>query len=521
MENQNRREWNERGRQSFLQQYKMELDRVERFISTTLESIGMNLEAIQEALAMSDGTSPSQDGSKGPRNGQRSWLLEDIRRKCNELCQETVHIEAFSLQNAAAFARLAKHYDQWLGADAEDGTSDRTKGHCPNGAGHPDGIADRSASEPEDASLMPLFLDWFEKEFVQSVVFDRIVVMLSDIFAELREAEEEQQREESSDGSQDWVPPESFERKNDQHLPVLIFGSNRARRTASCTDSRLSFFYKDKLHDSQDISSIYFDNQGLEVYRRRLVREDMASLHRVRWYGDRQPRDGNKELFVERKIHRNSWTGHRSCKERVSIAQRNAPDFLAGKPIPEMEENSEWNKGFLKQVQETLIQEKQRPMIRTCYKRAAFQLSSSNAVRISLDTDLRMVNERAANVADGDWCRDLSCPIYESESVLFPYAILEIKLQMEERPEWIEELLATGMLVEAPKFSKFQHAMAMLHSTDVEQLPYWVEGFSNQDGTRRCSQLTIDEMAMSNDSSATSTAPSTWTWMPTSTKLPS
>eukprot|EP00894_Picocystis_sp_ML_P000997 jgi/Pico_ML_1/51514/g2535.t2 len=371
----------------------MELDRVERFISTTLESIGMNLEAIQEALAMSDGTSPSQDGSKGPRTEQRSWLLEDIRRKCNELCQETVHIEAFSLQNAAAFARLAKHYDQWLGADAEDGTSDRTKGHCPNGAGHPDGTADRSASEPEDASLMPLFLDWFEKEFVQSVVFDRIVVMLSDIFAELREAEEEQ----AEGRKQRWIPglgaPRVLREKTTKywvhpkhvlrvklliikHLPVLIFGSNRARRTASCTDSRLSFFYKDKLHDSQDISSIYFDNQGLEVYRRRLVREDMASLHRVR------------------------------C---------------------------------------------------------------SNAVRISLDTDLRMVDERAANVADGDWCRDLSCPIYESESVLFPYAILEIKLQMEERPEWIEELLATGML------------------------------------------LTIDEMAMSNDSSGYEHRSSTWT----------
>eukprot|EP00894_Picocystis_sp_ML_P003504 jgi/Pico_ML_1/54021/g4467.t1 len=188
----------------------------------------MNLEAIQEALAMSDGTSPSQDGSKGPRNGQRSWLLEDIRRKCNELCQETVHIEAFSLQNAAAFARLAKHYDQWLGADAEDGTSDRTKGHCPNGAGHPDGIADRSASEPEDASLMPLFLDWFEKEFVQSVVFDRIVVMLSDIFAELREAEEEEQRKKAAMDPRTGCPPSPSREKTTKYWvhPSTSFASN-------------------------------------------------------------------------------------------------------------------------------------------------------------------------------------------------------------------------------------------------------------------------------------------------------
>lgn len=514
MDHETVQEWNEKSRETFLEQYKMELDRVQRFISTTLESIGMNLEAIQEALALPGGTSPSDDGARGTLHEPRGAVLQTIRQKCNDLCQETVNIEAFSLQNAAAFARLAQQYDRWLGLDGEVGEQNGET----NDRAHAGDFAEQPTTRPSNAPLMPLFLDWFEKEFVQSVVFDRIVVMLSDIFAELREAEEEQQREDSTDGSQDWVPPDSFERKTTKywvhpkhvlrvklliikHLPVLIFGSNRARRTASCTDSRLSFFYKDKLHDSQDISSIYFDNQGLEVYKRRLVREDLASLHRVRWYGDRKPGDGNKELFVERKVHRNSWTGHRSCKERVSVAQRNVPDFLAGKIVPEMEENSEWNRGFLKQVQEVLIQEKQRPMIRTCYKRAAFQLSSSNAVRISLDTDLRMVNEKGAYVTEGDWCRDLSRPIYESESVLFPYAILEIKLQVEEKPEWIEDLLATGMLVEAPKFSKFQHAMAMLHSSNVEQLPYWVHGFTDCNGNRRCSQLTIDEMAYSVEAS--------------------
>uniref|UniRef100_A0A7S3UB82 SPX domain-containing protein n=1 Tax=Picocystis salinarum TaxID=88271 RepID=A0A7S3UB82_9CHLO len=511
-------EWNEKCRESFLEQYRMELDRVQRFISTTLESIGMNVEAVQEALALPCGTSPSEDGSRGTMQEPRGAVLRTIRQKCNDLCQETVNIEAFSLQNAAAFARLAQQHDRRLDRADEDGERNGRTTARPIDRAHSGDFAEPPSARPSNAPLMPLFLDWFEKEFVQSVVFDRIVVMLSDIFAELREAEEEQQREDSTDGSQDWVPPDSFERKTTKywvhpkhvlrvkllvikHLPVLIFGSNRARRTASCTDSRLSFFYKDKLHDSQDISSIYFDNQGLEVYKRRLVREDLASLHRVRWYGDRKPKDGNKELFVERKVHRNSWTGHRSCKERVSVAQRNVPDFLSGKIVPEMEENSECNRGFLKQVQEVLIQEKQRPMIRTCYKRTAFQLSTSNAVRISLDTDLRMVNEKGTCVTEGDWCRDLSRPIYESESVLFPYAILEIKLQTEERPEWIEDLLATGMLVEAPKFSKFQHAIAMLHSKDVEQLPYWVHGFTGRNGTRQCSQLTIDEMAYSVDAS--------------------
>jgi hypothetical protein len=107
------------------------------------------------------------------------------------------------------------------------------------------------------------------------------------------------------------------------------------------------------------------------------------------------------------------------------------------------------------------------PALRTVYYRTAFQLATSNAVRVSLDTQLRMVDERGfapgAASAGGatrgtGWCRrlDAAPPLAAGELIEFPFAILEIKLQ-DAAPEWVAELLASGRLVQCTKFSKFLH----------------------------------------------------------------
>ena len=67
--------------------------------------------------------------------------------------------------------------------------------------------------------------------------------------------------------------------------------------------------------------------------------------------------------------------------------------------------------------------------------------------------------------------------------------MLELKLQLAsdssgappEPPAWVTELLSSGVLIAAPKFSKFVHGTAMLYRGDnpfdgnppVRELPYW------------------------------------------------
>lgn len=93
------------------------------------------------------------------------------------------------------------------------------------------------------------------------------------------------------------------------------------------------------------------------------------------------------------------------------------------------------------------------PTVRTSYQRTAFQLSSSNAVRISIDSELQFLNERMPKRRRHCFVdpEDASGP---RDAFFFEYAILEIKLQ-EAPPAWIDELLASGILLPVYKFSKF------------------------------------------------------------------
>ena len=59
------------------------------------------------------------------------------------------------------------------------------------------------------------------------------------------------------------------------------------------------------------ITSLYFDNDDLDVYAQRLKKAEGASLIRLRWYGHSWP---PSEVWVERKTHHEPWTGDRSLK---------------------------------------------------------------------------------------------------------------------------------------------------------------------------------------------------------------
>ena len=126
----------------------------------------------------------------------------------------------------------------------------------------------------------------------------------------------------------------------------------------------------------------------------------------------------------------------------------------------------------------------QVPLLRTSYRRTAFQLSTDNLVRVSLDSDLAMSAEAptaAAAVAGtrslhdaagasapvgggaAPWCRDFaSRPLAAREVVHFPYAVVEVKLQAK-APDWLNALVQCGLLLAVPKFSKFLHGTALLY----------------------------------------------------------
>ncbi len=146
------------------------------------------------------------------------------------------------------------------------------------------------------------------------------------------------------------------------------------------------------------------------------------------------------------------------------------------------------------------------PVMRSFYNRTAFQLPGDARVRISLDTELTMVQEDnfdGKERAGTNWRRtDIGIDhpfeqLPKADRELFPYAVLEVKLQTQlgqEPPIWIKELIGSHLVrarclltleyrsddvcplkVEAvPKFSKFIHGCATLLSDRVDLVPFWL-----------------------------------------------
>jgi len=87
-------------------------------------------------------------------------------------------------------------------------------------------------------------------------------------------------------------------------------------------------FNPDKEFEPKDsaITSIYFDNEDLDLYLGRLEKTEGAQAIRLRWYGDVI----NSQIFVERKTHREDWTGEKSVKARFPIKEDKVNAFLSG-----------------------------------------------------------------------------------------------------------------------------------------------------------------------------------------------
>jgi len=172
--------------------------------------------------------------------------------------------------------------------------------------------------------------------------------------------------------------------------------------------------------------------------------------------------------------------------DQYPIAEKRAEMKKKGSTEAELDE---WESLVREMVQ--VAQTKQLvPTMRTQYMRTAFQIPFDSTVRISLDTNLCMISERGYDTQGGaKWYRDPEKPLMDNEITRFPHAILEVKIELggatTEPPEWVTELLNSGMLYEVHKFSKFIHGCAALLPEYVRSVPYWVDDASIRDSIIR------------------------------------
>lgn len=339
-------------------------------------------------------------------------------------------------------------------------------------------------------ALKPTFnKDFLDKHPFYKMNYDPVIVKLSKLFDLVRTRGHPIEGDSSAGGNQNafvrsttkyWVHEENIvalKLNILKQLPVLVFDPNK------------EFSIKDSA-----ITSIYYDNEDLELYLGRLEKTEGAEAIRMRWYGDV---DG-KVVFVERKTHREDWTGEKSVKERFTIKEDKLNDFCAGrytmdeefdallKKGKKTEKEVEGMKQLADEIQYAIVTRKLVPVMRSFYNRTAFQLPGNASVRISLDTELTLIREDDFDGVDrthGNWRRtdfgiDFPFPTVKKEDKeIFPYGILEVKLATrvgEEPPQWIRDLVNSHLVEAVPKFSKFIHGCATLLPERVDLVPFWL-----------------------------------------------
>jgi SPX domain protein involved in polyphosphate accumulation/uncharacterized membrane protein YidH (DUF202 family) len=319
--------------------------------------------------------------------------------------------------------------------------------------------------------------------------YDAFIVTLSKLYDLVRTRGHPVKGDSSAGGGQQnfvrqttkyWVHPDNITELKLiilKHLPVLVFNPNK------------EFEEKDSA-----ITSIYYDNPDTwELYMGRLQKTEGAEAIRLRWYGGME----NETIFVERKTHREDWTGEKSVKARFTTKEKNVNAFMAGqmtveetfakmrkegkKSIQEIEDLEQ----LAREIQYRVVTRQLQPVCRSFYHRTAFQLPGDARVRISLDTELTMVREDnldGRQRCGNNWRRmdiGIDWPFSQlpAEDVeRFPYAVLEVKLQTQagqEPPQWVRDLTGSHLVEAVPKFSKFIHGTATLFPDRINLLPYW------------------------------------------------
>jgi len=322
-----------------------------------------------------------------------------------------------------------------------------------------------------DASLELAFRELGHEVTALDSALSRCVVALGDIFSVVR-ANEEFKKVEDSPLQATWTAPQTFARSTTkylvkmqnvmdvklrilEHLPVLIIG-----RPEPGNEATISTGFLEK-SDSAFITSVYLEDPAFQSYHTRLAREEGATLLRMRYYGyygaNKQPH-AKEKVFMEQKIHHKKWTEQMSVKERFCLRGSELALLLSGHL--QSGEGKEAEEALRTEVQQKVVDDKMAPLVRTVYRRTAFQRSSTNVVRISLDTEVKFLDETGV----------------KEDGVTLGWAVLEIKLSGP-KPQWVDQLLDCDVIQPLEGFSKFLHAVASLHheSGMLEHLPHWFE----------------------------------------------
>lgn len=453
--------WTEQDEKEFVQCLEAELDKVFTFqkvkASEIVRRIKVSEKEVEDVVKQLDSRPPRRQGGSSNDQGQEGPTEEDfalLEADLSDIIADVHDLAKFTQLNYTGFQKIIKKHDK------------QTKW-----------------------TLKPVFAARLNAKPFFRDNYDAFIVKLSKLYDLVRTRGNPAKGDSAAGGNQSnfvrqttkyWVHPDNITELKLvilKHLPVLVFNPNKE-------------FEK----EDSAISSIYYDNKDFELYLGRLRKDEGAEALRLRWYGGM----GATTIYVERKTHREDWTGEKSVKARFPLKEKNVNAFMRGEYTVQQafEKMRKEGKKSKKEIEETeklasecqysVVKRKLRPAVRSFYNRTAFQLPGDARVRISLDTELTLIREDNwdGRIRSGNNWRRMDIGVDWPFNQLpakdverFPYAILEVKLQTQagqEPPSWVRELVSSHLVEAVPKFSKFIHGTATLFPDKINLLPFWL-----------------------------------------------
>ncbi|PUU84004.1 VTC domain-domain-containing protein [Tuber borchii] len=500
--------WTENDESEFVHELvNVQLEKVNNFqreMNEQLKSRTAKCEArLEELVSATPAGGPRS--SLSPAGGQvgdeeRQKTLTQVLEDLDGITSDINELEKFSRVNFTGFLKAAKKHDR----RSRGGSSAKGKG---KGKGRGDASGEYKVRPLLQVRLSALE---FNREDYSPLLY-RLSAMYAFVRENIdRDANDHGQTRTSSVASgpqphgsrkyishKFWVHPDNILEVKTfvlRRLPVLIYNPQPSKEVqASRRDPT--------------INSLYFDNTQFSLYHDKLSKAPEAASLRLRWYGRLSDKP---DILLERKTMRDS-DSEGAVEERITLKEKYVMDFINGnysmeKTIQKMKDRPNNNgedvnkyEALVQSLQDFIQEKKLEPMLRAVYTRTAFQIPGDGRVRVSLDTDLALIRDdcldedrpcrdpeewHRKDIDDAEMEHPFSA-LRKGEISRFPYALLEIKVLESglhgRSKEWVNDLMNSHLVKEAPRFSKFVHGISVLFDDHVSSFPFWLSELDTKD----------------------------------------
>lgn len=285
-----------------------------------------------------------------------------------------------------------------------------------------------------------------------------------------------------------WVHPDNLMETKTRilrHLPVLVYLNGKSYSPDE-DDDDADEDSPAKAND-QTINCLYLDNSQFDLYNSKLKKLDSSYTMRIKWISKLSDKP---KITLEKKMF--DAQSNFTIDEKILLKQKYASQFIIKHEIaPKLKKIND--EASLNRVLALIKELHLQPVLRTMYKRTAFQIPGDNTARVIIDSDIVFIREDSfdeqlpirdpANWHRTDIDSNTANPLQflrKGEYAKFPYSEMEIKVKKSaakkfETIGWINELIESNLVKEIPNFSKFVHGVAALFVEDdhLNNVPLW------------------------------------------------